>query len=289
MTRRAGIALVAALSLLALLGLLIAGAVASTAVAQRSVRLAVTEGMTSSAADYALATLLADPDTYGLADAPVGRPRTFSVASDANVSTTVVVTRLANGVLWLVADASVTGVDQGHRRVGLIARFPSIGALPASGVVSRGSASLGSVEFSADSSGDADCARTPSAPAVQATDSASLYLAHWQTAVLDSVPGVLRVRGDTTIVSGTFHGILLVDGSLTVTGNWSATGLIVARGPVRTTGNIEVVGALMSSAGGSAIDVSAGRIRYAPCIVAREIRAAVPPRSVAGRAWAELF
>ena len=55
------------------------------------------------------------------------------------------------------------------------------------------------------------------------------------------------------------------------------------------TGSITLTGALMSFAGGTSVDIASGAIRYAPCVVAREFRAAIPPRAVRGRAWAELF
>jgi hypothetical protein len=124
---------------------------------------------------------------------------------------------------------------------------------------------------------------------LQTSDSSVLYQRGWQTAVLDSAAHLLRVRGDTTIAGGSFSGVLVVDGSLTITGPWIATGLIVVRGSMRATADIEFVGALIVSAGETSVDLAGGSVRYAPCVVAREIRRAFPPRAVAGRAWAELF
>jgi hypothetical protein len=285
---RPGIALIAALSLLALLGLLIAGAVASTAVAQRSTRLAITDGVTSTAADYALATVLGDPASFPLADAPLGRAVTWTVPA-RGAAATVSGTRLPNGVVWLVADAAVSGVDQGHRRIGLIARYPGMGPLPASGLIVRGGASVSDVQFSADSTGDPDCARAPTAPWIQSSDSATHYLTARQAAALDSAPGVRHVRGDTTITSGTFSGIVVIDGALRVTGNWSGSGLILVRGPVQVTGTVAITGALLSFADGASAEIGGGSIRYAPCVVAREIRAAIRLERAPGRAWAELF
>src|SRR5262249_34500217 len=74
---RRGIALPSALALLGLLGLLMAGAVASTTIAQRATRMSLTDGSLSANADYALASALTEPATYGLADLPLGQARSF--------------------------------------------------------------------------------------------------------------------------------------------------------------------------------------------------------------------
>jgi hypothetical protein len=39
----------------------------------------------------------------------------------------------------------------------------------------------------------------------------------------------------------------------------------------------------------TAISLSSGTIDYAPCIVARELRRASPPRPVRERSWSEIF
>ncbi|HEY4133015.1 MAG TPA: hypothetical protein VGM50_20535, partial [Gemmatimonadaceae bacterium] len=64
---RPGIALFAALSLLAFLGLLLGAAVASMTIAGRSSRLAELDAQLDAAADFALNTVFSDPDQFDLA------------------------------------------------------------------------------------------------------------------------------------------------------------------------------------------------------------------------------
>jgi Tfp pilus assembly protein PilX len=68
----AGVALFSALSLLALLGLLVAGGFATSLLDRRSAGVARTDAELSTAADYALQAVLAGWQTYGLADLQVG-------------------------------------------------------------------------------------------------------------------------------------------------------------------------------------------------------------------------
>jgi hypothetical protein len=287
------VALVAALSLLAMLGLLIAAAVASTATTQRAAHLAYSDSRLTLAADNALGVVLSEAATYGMADLPFGRARTVSVGvSDANgAPTTVTMTRLRGDVLWLVAEASV---DAAHvrRRVNVVARFPSVGPLPRAAIVARGAVALAAdVAFSADSIGDPDCPADGTPPTVQTSDSSALFQTAWQLARLDSAPGVLHVRGDTAIAGGAFSGILVVDGSLTVTAPFSVIGLVIVRGPFRSPAGLNVVGAIVSQAGGPGpgVEISGAVIRYSPCTIGRVLRTAQLPRIVRGRGWSEVF
>ncbi len=291
---RHGIALLSALSLLTLLGLLIAGAVASVTVAHRATRVALLDGSLSADADYALMSVLGESATYGLADLPLGQARTFDVPPGAGIGvlTSVSATRLPAGLLWLVAVASIDGYDRGARRANLIARFPVAGAPPAAPIVARGGVALAAdVTITPDGGGDADCAVTTSPAPLQTSDSVALFQTARQLAVLDSAPGVRHVRGDTTITSGTYNGMLLVDGTLTIDGPFVLIGLVIARGAIRSSHGLTVVGALISQAAGPlpAIDLAGANIRYSPCATALALRLAAPPRSVRGRAWAEMF
>jgi hypothetical protein len=313
---RRGIALVAALGLMTLLGLMVAGAFAASMLGERSSRLTQSDALLSMSADYAITTILGDPRGYGLADLPLGQPQTFGVTMPgaASVRATVAVTRLPAGVLWLVVDAAIEGVDQGHRRINMVARLSPPGALPAAGVVARGDVlARDSVSFAADTTGDPDCAvagapdvilstgatanvgdSTRSSVLASAGDSATYYVTSRQLATLDSMGIVAHVRGDTTIAGGTFSGVLLIDGSLTVTGPFVITGLAVARGSITAVaGGLSVTGAIMAFGsprrGTTAIEVARATIRYAPCAVANALRHAVRPAPVRQRGWAELF
>lgn len=298
MTRRSGIALVAALSLLALLGLAIAGAVASATIAQRAETLALSEGALASSADYALSTVLANPAMYALADLPLGDARSFDVAVPAaGVHAAVAVTRLPAGLLWLVSQASLdtAGGLAARRRVNLIARFPVTGPTLAAPLISRGSISLGAgVVIVADSTpahADAECVVSTAATPIQTTDSVALFQTARQLAALDSAPGVRHVRGDTVISAGSFDGILFIEGALTVDGPFSLTGLAVVRGKIKSSAGLTVTGGIVSHAAGPgpAIDLAGAVIRYSPCEIGRVLRVAAPPRTARGRSWSELF
>jgi hypothetical protein len=299
-----------------LLGLMVAGAFAASLLGEQSSRLTQSDAVLDAAADYAITTVLGDPRGHGLADLPFGQALSFDVTvpDAASARATVVVTRLPNGVLWLVADAAIAGVDQGHRRINVIARFPSPGALPPAAVVARGNVvARDSVSFGVDSTGDPDCAVastldviTPSSGIVNAGDStrvgalrvagdsATYYMKARQVAMLDSASTTVHVRGDTTIAGGTFSGILLVDGSITVTGPFAVTGLVIARGAISAiAGGFSVTGAIMAYGNpprdGGALEIAHASIRYAPCAIASALKHAVAPRPVPQRSWAEVF
>jgi hypothetical protein len=316
MRRRRGVALVAALTLVTLLGIVSAALVAISVSATRAVRLGQGNAATFASADYAASTILGDATTYQLATLPLGVTvhEEVVVQETAGVHVDVAVTRLAYGVLWLVAGAGIAGTDSGERRVNLIAQFPNVGPLPQSGVESRGDVSLGSdVTIGTDTTGDADCAVNSTTPGVvtalgasvsappsvraesraTAGDSAAYLLTAPQRSLLATAPGVTHVAGDTTIAGGSFDGILIVDGAVTVTGPFVVNGLVVATGPIRTLagGRLSVTGGLLSahSPPGAAFDLSAATIRFNPCIIAAFFRRAAPPRRVRERAWSELY
>lgn len=316
--RRQGIALLAALAVMTLVALLVVGSVATTTLAQRSSRLAHSDALLTAAADYALNSVLGDPTAYGLADLPFGSARVFSVAvpGPESISTTVSVTRLRGGVLWLVATSTLDGLDQGTRRLNLVAHFPSIGALPSAAIVSRGGVSIASdVAFPADTATEPDCGGRAAADVIvgptagvvgsgaaaarvshqsAATDSSTYFATAVQLASLGGASDFVRVRGDTVIAGGTFAGILLIDGSLTVAGPFTVSGLVIALGHIDArSGGLAVTGGLMSFAaptdGSPAIDLAGATIQYAGCAAARAFRVAFSPRPVRDRSWAELF
>jgi hypothetical protein len=306
-------ALVMALTLLALLGIAIAGGLAHTVASQRAATLSQNAAMLDAAADRALGTLLGEANSYGLATLKLGEARVFSMdaAAASEVSSTVAVTRLAGGVLWMVAAVTPRQGALAGRRVNLIARFPAIGAPPPAAIVTRGSLQLGDdVRFTVDTTRDADC-EAGNGPSVMvapgafvhvpagvrvdtsnaARDSATYYLTQTQLASLSAASGVVRVAGDTTISGGTFEGILIVDGSLTLRGTFAASGLIVVRGAVDVTNAVFTLrGALLSfNASNVSTILTAASVEYAPCVVARVMRVALSPRVVRLRSWAEIF
>lgn len=308
--------MLAALAVLGLIALLVVGSVATTVLAQRSSRLAHTDALLTAAADYALNSILGDATRYALADLPFGQSQAFTFASPGpeSITTTVNVTRLGAGVLWLVAKSTLTGLDQGERRINFIARFPSVGALPGAAIVSRGGVSIAAdVSFPSDTSPDPDCGGPTTADIVvapsasvsgpglarvvhleSATDSTAYFIAAGQLATLANASAVVHVHGDTVIAGGSFTGILIVDGRLSISGPFSASGLLVALGPVdATAGGLAMNGALMSFAAPNgdsvAVALAGASMRYGGCAISRAFRVAFPPRPVRGRSWAELF
>jgi hypothetical protein len=105
---------------------------------------------------------------------------------------------------------------------------------------------------------------------------------------------LLEVRGDTIIASGSFNGVLLVNGDVAVAGPFAMTGLLIARGRISIpAGGLSLTGAMMSFAkppdDQPAMDIHGGSIRYSRCAVERALRRASQPRAVQKRSWAELF
>lgn len=316
MQPRRAIALFAALALMAVIGLLVAGAVASSTIAQRSARLAHTDALLTMGGDYALGTVVADPARYGLADLEFGRAAALDVAlpDAAGPHAVVTATRLRNGTVWLVAEVALSGLDTGRRRTNLVLQYPTIGPLPSAGIVARGSVRLGrDVRFVPDSATDPECSQLPAADVIvapgavvtgesgaramvspAARDSIAYFLTAGQLAALGSRGQVVRVRGDTVISGGSFTGILVVDGSLDITGPFTAVGLIVASGQIRAlSGPIVVTGAILSFAlpagSGAAIDLADATVQHSPCRIAQMLRRGLGPRAARARGWAELF
>lgn len=297
--RRRGIALLLALMLLTLLGILITGAVSATAVRFRAAHDGLVDGALDAAAVNAIGAVLRDPAGSGLADLPLGVATTIALPPAdypgyESIGARVAVTRLRHGVVWMLAQSqSMRDTAAGQRRLELVLRYPWVGDPPAAAIVARGDVSVdASVIVSADSGGDADCARAaPTTPFVQRSDSSDFFLAAAQLALLDSSASVRHVRGDTTVSGGTFDGILVVDGRLTIDGPWTVTGLVVVRDVVRSSGGLSLVGALLSFADGAqpAVILSDARLRYSPCMVAHALRVALPPRLSRPRAWGEAF
>jgi hypothetical protein len=300
---RPGIALFAALSLLAFLGLLLGAAVASMTIAGRSSRLAELDAQLDAAADFALNTVFSDPDQFDLATAPFGRPQSLVVTiptSNASESTgpaaihgSVTTTRLRSGLLWIVAQ-SRSGSGGGVRHVSGIARFLGPTQLPRAPLIARGSILTdSSVVFESDTASDRDCAAGVSvAPhTLQASDSSLFYLSAAQRALFDSAPNVVRFPRDTTLGPGAISGILIADGALHLVGPLSVEGLVIARGPISANRGVNIIGAIMSfdTTSKNSITLNDDIVRYSPCAVARAFRRLSPPQRLRARTWLEVF
>jgi len=224
---RRGVALFAALALTAVIGLLAAGGVAFTRLSQRTWRDAYVDASLTRAADYALATVLADAHRLSLAELPFGQTATTSVAvpSGLALSAVVGVTRLPSGLLWIVAEVTESG-GAGRRRFNLVVRYPSLGQHLPGAVTSRGDVSLANdvVFAAADTNQDLECIgrgfagvvvpagvstdgvdSAHSLTSLAATDSAAYLLTARQLALLQSIGRFTHIRGDTVIAGGAFN------------------------------------------------------------------------------------
>jgi hypothetical protein len=292
-SNRYGIALVSAVALLALLGLLLVGAVASASMAHRALGASLSDGSLLGAADYAIGEALSDPSRFGLADLALQHSQTSAVPvpGAAQIRATLSATRLPSGLYWLVGRSESGDADVARRRVAVIARTAWVGPPPSAPFVSRGSTQLSAdVAVLPDTLSEPDCAVSGLPDPVQTADSITLFQAAGQWAALAAASGVLATTGDTTITGGSFDGILMVAGNLVIDGPFDMTGLIVARGTVRSTVGFHLRGSLLSQAGFPAsIDLHGATVRYAPCVVSRLLRRASPLRAVRVWGWSELF
>jgi hypothetical protein len=60
---------------------------------------------------------------------------------------------------------------------------------------------------------------------------------HTPAAACESYLPIIHMTGNTSLSNGTGQGILLVDGDLTKAGNFTFTGVVIARGTVRSSGS----------------------------------------------------
>jgi hypothetical protein len=313
--RRRGVALFAALSLLALLGLLVAGGFATSLLDRQSAGVGRADAELSTAADYAVHTVLAGWETYGLADLRVGETRSAAI-NGGNVEThaSVSATALPAGVLWLLASVTRDGVE-GARRTNLVARFPLVGFLPDAALTANGNVQLGAdVQFSVDSTGDRGCSHAPAADVVlspsaaitvadttrtritvsrraSASDS-TRYLLSIDSTTQQNNPHVVYIAGDTTLTDGTIDGVLIVTGRLRITGRFVFSGVVIAgRGIDASLGEPIVRGAVLAfgTPGATVVQFARASLQFASCVAFRALQLAHAPRRVRERSWAEMY
>jgi hypothetical protein len=104
---------------------------------------------------------------------------------------------------------------------------------------------------------------------------------------------IIHITGDVKLTTGSGQGILLVDGDLTESGNFSFTGIVIARGTVRAsgTGN-SVTGVVMAAAIdlGDAVTLTGGAtVQYSSCAVKQALSSTSPLVAAKGRGWVNLY
>jgi len=104
---------------------------------------------------------------------------------------------------------------------------------------------------------------------------------------------IIHITGNATVTNGTGQGILLVDGDLTKSGNFSFYGVVIVRGTIRSSGsNNGVTGVEMAAAVdlGDAVTLSGSTtIQYSSCAVQQALSSSSALTTAKGRAWVNLY
>ena len=99
--------------------------------------------------------------------------------------------------------------------------------------------------------------------------------------------------GDLKVTTGSGQGLLLVDGNVTVAGNFAFTGVVIARGGLKMsgTGN-KITGAVMAAS----VDVSDNvtltgntSLQYSSCAVMSALSGSAYPKQAIQRAWVDMY
>ncbi len=103
----------------------------------------------------------------------------------------------------------------------------------------------------------------------------------------------IHVLGDLKVTTGSGQGLLLVDGNVTVAGNFAFTGVVIARGGLKMsgTGN-KITGAVMAAS----VDVSDNvtltgntSLQYSSCAVMSALSGSAYPKQAIQRAWVDMY
>ena len=104
---------------------------------------------------------------------------------------------------------------------------------------------------------------------------------------------IIHFTDDVKLTGGTGQGIILVDGDLTEAGNFTFTGIIIARGTVRATGSSNAVTGMIMAAAvdlGDAVTLSGSTsLQYSSCAVQQVLSTTAPLVAAKGRGWVNLY
>ena len=116
---------------------------------------------------------------------------------------------------------------------------------------------------------------------------------HTPAAACENYLPIIHFTDDVKLSTGTGQGILLVDGDLTKSGNFSFYGVVIARGTIRSSGsNNGVTGVEMAAAVdfGDAVTLSGSTtIQYSSCAVQQALSSSATLGTAKGRAWVNLY
>jgi hypothetical protein len=104
---------------------------------------------------------------------------------------------------------------------------------------------------------------------------------------------IIHITGNATVSNGTGQGILLIDGDLTKAGNFNFTGVVIARGTVRSTGsNNGITGVVMAASVdlGDAVTLTGSTtVQYSSCAVQQVLASSSSLTTARGRAWVNMY
>lgn len=102
---------------------------------------------------------------------------------------------------------------------------------------------------------------------------------------------IIYSPGDLSLNGGRGQGILIVDGTLRITGNFEFVGLVLVRNELDGAGNFSLTGALMTrNNNGSATRLRGNAtLAYSKCGVDQALSALAMPTRLGARAWANVY
>ena len=104
---------------------------------------------------------------------------------------------------------------------------------------------------------------------------------------------IIHVLGDLKVTGGSGQGVLLVDGSVTLAGNFVWDGAIIARGALKMSGTGTVNGAMMAATvtvGDSTTTITGNTtLQYSSCALMSALSANSYPTQAPRRGWVDLF
>jgi hypothetical protein len=116
---------------------------------------------------------------------------------------------------------------------------------------------------------------------------------HTPAAACETYFPIIHFTNDVSLTGGTGQGIILVDGDLTEAGNFNFTGIIIARGTVRATGNSNAVTGMIMAAAvdlGDAVTLTGStKLQYSSCAVQQVLSTTAPLVAAKGRGWVNLY
>ena len=98
---------------------------------------------------------------------------------------------------------------------------------------------------------------------------------------------IVYASGSLSISGGRGQGVLMVEGDLTINGNFSYNGLILVKGDLRANGTLDVFGAVLTQ--GATDILGNANFSYSSCAVSSAFAGLSTPRRTKQRSWAQMY